>query len=476
MMKRTCTILCIVFLSAATAAADGTVHSIPLILHPAAVPSPALRYVLLPELPDTIPDNAVTHYRQAVKNMKQDLPPRNEWESATDKWLAVPLNDLPREEVGKFLKQCERTFQEVEAGARSEQCDWELTERLRKTGVSTLLPDVQEMRAVANLLQLRIRYELATGHTDKAVGALRVGFAVARHVADQATLFCAFVGVAVAQQMENRLDELIQQPDAPNLYWSLTDLPRPFIDMRKPLQGERVMAYGSFPGMAEMVADLNAKPLNEEQAKKFISEYGLYSEVDGLLLRTLTDAMLGKQVLARHEAAKKILIDQGRPKELVEAMPHVQVALLDSFQQYDRLFDSVQKWQSLPFWEARPGMEEADKRADKELAGRDGPAFPLAKHLFPAMLIGVSARTRVDRRIAALRCVEAARLYAAAHDGKLPPSLEEIKDAPVLLDPVTGKPFDYHVAGDRAFLTCAPFPGQTPDNANTPSFELILKK
>jgi hypothetical protein len=54
--------------------------------------------------------------------------------------------------------------------------------------------------------------------------------------------------------------------------------------------------------------------------------------------------------------------------------------------------------------------------------------------------------------------------------------LEEIKDAPTPLDPVTGKAFDYHVVGDRAFLTSTPFPGVPPDNANTPSYELSIQR
>ena len=146
-MKHTITILCIVFLSATTAAAEGEVPSTPLILHPAAAPTPALKYALLPELRDTIPGNAVTHYRQAIQILKQDGPPKKGREEQVDQWMKIPLKDLPREEVGKFLKQCETTFQEVEAGARSEQCEWELTEKLRKTGDATPLPDVQEMRA-----------------------------------------------------------------------------------------------------------------------------------------------------------------------------------------------------------------------------------------------------------------------------------------------------------------------------------------
>ena len=79
-------------------------------------------------------------------------------------------------------------------------------------------------------------------------------------------------------------------------------------------------------------------------------------------------------------------------------------------------------------------------------------------------------------KIAALRCVEAVRLYAAAHDGQLPASLEDVKDVPLPLDPVHGKPFEYRVVGDRAFFACPPFPGQPANNANTPTYELSMKR
>ena len=68
------------------------------------------------------------------------------------------------------------------------------------------------------------------------------------------------------------------------------------------------------------------------------------------------------------------------------------------------------------------------------------------------------------------------RLDAAAHDGKLPASLDEIKDVPLPVDPVNGQPFDYRVAGDRAYLSCSPFPGQPANNTNTPTYELTIKR
>ncbi len=475
-MTRIFPTFCLLFLAIATAAAEGDVHSIPLVLHPASAPSPVLKYPLLPELRDTIPGNAVAHYRQVVQIMNRDAPPSRDWYPTMDQWMAVPLKDFPREEVGKFLKQCETTFQEVGAGARSEQCDWGLTEELRKQGIATLLPDVQEMRQIATLLSLRIRYELAEGRPDKAARTLQTGFAISRHLAEEPTLVSALVGIAVGSIMEGRLEEFIQQPNAPNLYWSLTELPRPFIDLRKPLQGERVGVYGTFPGMAETAADLNAKPFTTEQVEKAVSNLQVLSDENSDLMRLKEKAFLALRLAARHEAAKEILIEQGRPKELVDAMPHFQVGLLIALQQYDQEFDELLKWQSLPYWQVQPEMIKWAKHIKELRDDKNTPAIPIARLFLPAAQKVLAARVRIDRRIAALRCVEAVRLFAADHGGKLPSKLEEIKDAPVPLDPVTGKPFDYHVTGDRAFLTCTPFPDQPADKNNTPSFELIFQR
>ncbi len=59
------------------------------------------------------------------------------------------------------------------------------------------------------------------------------------------------------------------------------------------------------------------------------------------------------------------------------------------------------------------------------------------------------AQARLDQRIALLRHVEALRLHAAEHDGKLPAKLSEVS-VPLPDDPVTGKPFRYELTGATA--------------------------
>jgi hypothetical protein len=87
----------------------------------------------------------------------------------------------------------------------------------------------------------------------------------------------------------------------------------------------------------------------------------------------------------------------------------------------------------------------------------------------------VPAAARLDRRVAALRCVEALRLYAAAHGGEPPARLADVHEVPVPADPVTGQPFDYRLEGDRAVLSAPPPPGEVPDARNSLRYELTFK-
>jgi hypothetical protein len=98
----------------------------------------------------------------------------------------------------------------------------------------------------------------------------------------------------------------------------------------------------------------------------------------------------------------------------------------------------------------------------------------MAKLLLPATQKVVEAGVRVDRRIAALRCVEAVRLYAAEH-GKLPVKLADV-GVPVPIDPVTGQGFSYEADGNTFTLTGVPFPGRPAERHYTVYYKVTLKK
>lgn len=81
---------------------------------------------------------------------------------------------------------------------------------------------------------------------------------------------------------------------------------------------------------------------------------------------------------------------------------------------------------------------------------------------------------RLDRHVGALQCVEAIRLYAAAHDGKFPNELSDVTEVVLPHDPFTQSPFTYHRTGSRAVLE-APVSKEATAR-DVIRYELILKE
>src|SRR5207244_2759675 len=98
--------------------------------------------------------------------------------------------------------------------------------------------------------------------------------------------------------------------------------------------------------------------------------------------------------------------------------------------------------------------------------------FVLFAQYLPAISAAITAELRLDRRVTILRVVEALRMDAAAHDGALPEALNQITDVPVPDDPATGKPFEYHRAGNSATLS-GPQAGLPPP---WPSYRITIRR
>lgn len=473
-----CGLMCLAILLAAAPAPAQDLQPTKLTLSPAAAPSPALKYLLLPELSDQTPGNAALEYYRALSpEWWSALRQPKEWEKI-DNILQTPLKDLHRNEKPQgpeidSLKWIEnsRILQQVDLAARREYVEWGMAERLRREGMSLLLPEIQSMRQIGRLLAVRARLQIAEGRYDKAVYTFQTGLALARHTGGSVTLVQDLVGIAIAYQMLAQLEEMIQQPGAPNLYWALTDLPRPLFDLRKALQGEKVSLYATLPEMRS----LETTRLTPEQQQRWLRTLGGGEEFEmGVRKPDWPKRLMGTAlVLHAYPAAKKALIAAGRKPEEVESLPTLQVVLIHSLHQYKRLQDGLYKCYGLPYWEAQPHLEQADKRIRTAHARLE--ALPFF-YMLPAIQNVFFAAVRVDRRVAALRCIEAIRLYAAAHDGKLPATLDALTDVPVPIDPVTGKAFAYQVTGEQATLSAPPPPGQRAFSHNSLHYELTIRR
>ena len=445
-------------------AQDETSETVSIQLTPADEGRCALHYTLLPPLLERTPGNAALGYYKAALLFEPVGEQGDQILEKMAQWQEMPLDDLPRDEIGAALKKYRAVLGELELAARRETCDWQLPLREQQTW-SILLPELQKVRNMARMVGVKVRLAIAERRYDEAVHTLQTGYAMGRHVACGPTLVNGLVGIAICRVMSAQMFELIRQPDAPNLYWTLTALPRPMIDLRKAFEVEGAVLYLSYPRLQS----IEGKDLTPAEWRSFLDEFfgelEAFDVLDDLRKLGTPEASAGvpRAAVAAlgikfYPAAKRYLIARGHTPEQVEAMPVVKTLVLYTLGTYDEYRDEMFKWFYVPYWQGNQGIE----RAEKELRGkgRRMEMLPLAQLLLPAVGSAKLAEARNDREIALLRTLEAIRIHAA-RTGKLPATLDAIEAVPLPIDPVTGKRFSYEVQDDQAVINVAKVEGRS---------------
>jgi hypothetical protein len=441
-------------------------------LHPAPLPSPALKYQLLPDLRTQTAGDAIPLYNEAQTKLVPLL--RDAWMRPGgipfQKWSNIALQDLPREDVRKALEPYQEILDLVDKAARREHCQGEAPPGTSKS-TNAGLPESYYLSEIGNLVAVRARLQIADGDLSGALHTLQTGFSLARQTGELPRSGYGPTGTEIAQAMVRQIDDFIEQPKAPNLYWALTVLPQPLFDPRPSVVGERLNLYHRFPGIAAAAADLNAGPLTEEQVQACVEVLMRYFREPGPL-EFRRRALLSKRLTEQYDENKKVLLDEGRSKDKVEAMPHVQVALLAKFHGYERVMDDQMKYFNEPYYKVSERVNQLSKVVEQQ--------GPREKLLFPVVpydaLAFLRSRAQLERKINCQRCLEAIRAYAAGHDGKLPTSLAEIKDVLLPLDPVTGKAFDYKLTADKATLESPEVSRESRRYFDEMTYEIVIKR
>ncbi|UCD28328.1 MAG: hypothetical protein JSV03_14780 [Planctomycetota bacterium] len=423
-------------------------------LQPAKEPVPALKYLLFPDPIDQTPGNAEPLFSIAGDMMNQGEEARKTFDKIHD-WLEMPVEELPREEAQKLLKTYKNALRYAKLASRRECCQWDFS--IRTEGINALLSPLAPQRNIARLLALQIRLDISEGRFVEALEKLQTGYAMARHVGgDGPTLIQNLVGVAIADLMSKQLEYWIDTPGSPNLYWALADIPSPLIDAREGLRFERLVPYCDCP----QLWDMKKRVMTEEEVDNIINvlmKYNVLSPKEGKSEEggpSWVDKLFAdeKQVKKAFGKSKQYLSSQGFASKFIEAMPVKQVVLIYSFDRYLYWRDEMFKWFGLPYYQACKRLEYVEEQLGKARASESWPESIPIIDLLPSITRARFYTVRMSRGIAALRCLEAIRIYASANDGKLPGSLDIITQVPIPIDPVTGKPFIYRVEGATAFL------------------------
>lgn len=203
------------------------VRTVELTLHPAKASEPAQKYWLLLKAEEQIDADAAPLYEKALQAL-----PKNSQKEQISQWLEIPSSKLPLQQVQSILQQFNPTMELLKQAAKCNQCDWPYWDD------DTLSQKLRKFRTLAFFLDLQARVQVAQGQYDKAIGTIQIGFAMAKHLGEDPSLLQGLVGIAISGRMCRPLEQFIQGANAPNLYWALRDLPKPFIDLTEQLEFE----------------------------------------------------------------------------------------------------------------------------------------------------------------------------------------------------------------------------------------------
>jgi hypothetical protein len=327
----------------------------------------------------------------------------------------------------------------------------------------------------ARLLDLRARFQIAEGHFDQAFANIRIGMTMAHHANQVPTLISALAAGAIAKMMLHDISLLEELPDAPNLYWVLAHLPQPFLDIRHPMEGERMMLAAALHDLKPSRESVKPDPLSPERLQDLVRELqsllSFHSAQSSELVLIVATAK-------GYPAARRFLASQDWTEAEIDRLPILQTVALHALHRYDLTFDEFVKCNDLPYAQAQEQRAKAKQLLrDERVREGQGDGLRLVGSLLPALDRVFEVQMHIDRHIAALRAIEAIRLHAAQHSGKFPARLDDIKTVPVPVDPQTGKAFEYSVDGDTFVLLAPPPEGQrTPLPESYLRFEVKLQR
>jgi hypothetical protein len=425
-------------------------------VQPMAAPKPALKYLLLPEVRELKPGNPVQWYIRCFQEQRVFFFGK----AATSErasYRSMPLANLPADKLRNYGGHA---LTQADWAARLDTPDWEVLQKIQSGGMDLRLPELGPLRILAEALQVRFRGAVAGRRFDDAVGTAKTMFALARHLAECPVGAANRLGLSVGDLALDTLEEMVQQPGCPNLYWALTDLPCPLVDLRKGLQGDRVLAAADLRALRE-------EPMTEAQLEAVVSRLsgtiGFSRQQAGQPPRSLRAVLrAGVKDPAKVRAARGRLVEAGCKEDRVRKCPPVQVLLLDEKREYELQQDERMKLLALAPWQIARG------------GGKESGGSGIFADRLPDVIKVRWAQARLEQRVALLRHVEAVRLHAAAHDGKLPARLADC-GVPLPDDPFTGKPFRYEAKGDTAHLRGSPPPAEARNPAYNVHYEVTIK-
>jgi hypothetical protein len=227
-------VIIIILLSASSISVAS--HSLPwvkLTLSPSKTNDADSQIRLMPEQAEQTDGDAVTLYDKAINTFPKDFQ-----QQQFSDWRKLPneLDQLPVVEIESALQNLKSTIDLLTQAARCKQCNWPYIkpEQVQQK----VMDDLAAFRKFSYVLDVQAKLQIVQGHYSQAIETIRTNLTMANHLGGAPSLIQAMVGIAMGELTLNRIDQLIQSDNAPNLYQALKDLPQPLADVNKAMKVE----------------------------------------------------------------------------------------------------------------------------------------------------------------------------------------------------------------------------------------------
>ncbi len=213
------------------------------------------KYTLLPTPAELTTGNAATFYKKAIEAM-----PKNMNVGQIQEWTKVSLDKLPQDQVAAFIQQAQPSLQLIAQAVACKDCNWPAFQP------GTQPAGLSEYRDLVRILYVKARLEIAQKRYDAAIDTLRTGIGMARQIGEAPTIVQSLVGIAMENLMLRGIEDMDQAKDSPNLCAGLAALPRPLIDIEKPIANE-LKALDNNKQYTGAVRDLLRKQMEESYVR-----------------------------------------------------------------------------------------------------------------------------------------------------------------------------------------------------------------
>ncbi len=429
-----------------------------IVLHPAQAPDPLLRYRLWPAPQHRRHTNPAPFVsRSVILALQIPTEARKEFDESYGEWSGTPVDQLPVGEVRAVVDRSSAILGELARAERSMDVDYDLrlNELSASETIATLLPEFQEMRHVARILQLRARLAVAEGRFDDAVDDCRIGFRLAE-VAAHSTDFLIgrLVGFAISGMMMGVIEEAIQQPECPNLYWALANLPVDrLFEIRDSIEYESVLVGKILDGVENLPDHPIGAEAAREQIRRIVRESQMMLDGTQESHAAMSQLLGGLYVVSLAEPSRELLAQTPQWRDRAAELSAPEAVLRAAQLRLERARDRWVAWSMLP-----PEFSQEYAKELEDSIGDNGSTDVLEKlvlMLTPAVDAAQRAALRSRQQRNQLIALEALRMHAAV-TGELPATIDKLRPVPTWDDPLGHQPFGYtRESATQATLTRA---------------------